>query len=136
MPLAQKLEFHGLTLRFADASIEREICAKFTQSTFLMNMCVVSFLLAQHIIISIWRPALFTVGAIYIPICSIFLLVRWMIQRDDKSNAYGRNQRLWASCAIIGTIVQRATFVFELHPYLTIEEARAASDPRTAVVHS
>ena len=55
-PIKNPLAMHRLTLRFADARLEKEICAKFTQSTFPMSMFVVGFLLAQHIAITVWRP--------------------------------------------------------------------------------
>jgi hypothetical protein len=80
--------------------------------------------------------AVATIGAIYIPICIMFLAMRWLIHHHDPSRAYESNQWLWLSVVILGTVVQRSTFAFSLHPFLTVDEARAAPQPRTAAVQS
>ena len=56
-PTANPLALHKVTLRFEDREVEREVCSKYTQSTYVMNMSVLGFLFVQHIVISIWKPA-------------------------------------------------------------------------------
>lgn len=126
-PTANQLAIHWLTLRFADARIERKICAQLTQSSYLMNMCVFGLEIAQHIAISTWRPALSTVGAIYIPTCMMFLLAQWFSQRRNATGAYERSQWIWLSLSLFSTTIQRVTFVVGLHPFLTVEESHIAT---------
>eukprot|EP00966_Prymnesium_polylepis_P288797 6670476-Prymnesium_polylepis.2 len=55
--LLNPLAINWLTQRFADPRIEQEICAKHTQPAYTMNLYVIGFVLVQHALISIYRPA-------------------------------------------------------------------------------
>jgi len=118
------LAMDRLTLRFSSATVEQEICKHITRSTYAMNMWIVGFLLLQHIVISIFRPALFTISAVYIPICTLFLVIRWRIHHlVHPFMAYMHNQWTWFFLIILGTATQRACFALGLHPFLTLGEA-------------
>jgi hypothetical protein len=144
------LAMDRLTLRFSSATVEQEICKHITRSTYAMNMWIVGFLLLQHIVISIFRPArkaacsalhkrlvrftqaapfasppaVFTISAVYIPICTLFLVIRWRIHHlVHPFMAYMHNQWTWFFLIILGTATQRACFALGLHPFLTLGEA-------------